>query len=185
MINFFLSLVLTGLLLCTPSLGAQSLELGKPAPHFRLTDQFGKTWDLGDLKNEVVVVVAANRQSGRTMGPWVENLKKDYGNRIRVLGLVHVSGVPGFARGIARSKIRKETSDPVMVDFSGTTAKDYQVCNDYPVVVVIDRNTIVRNVQKTEYNAKAYKSVRESVENALKRNDSSDQDSDKNAKTKG
>ena len=185
MINFFLSLVLAGLLFCTPSLGAQSLETNKPAPHFSLTDQFGKIWNLDDLKGEVLVVVATNRQSGRTIGPWVDNLKKDYGNRIRVLSLVHIAGVPGFVRGIVRSKIRKETSDTVMIDFSGVTAKNYQVCNDYPVVVVIGRNSIVHNIQKTEYNTKAYKSVRESIDNALKHNDSSDRNSNNNAKTKG
>jgi hypothetical protein len=147
---------------------ALALEVGQPAPSFKLADQFGKDWDLAGLRNNVVVVVAANRDSGRAMGPWVGNLKDKYGDRVKLLGLLELKGIPGIARGMARSRIRKETKEPLMIDFSGSTGKAYMVSSKHPVVVVIDKAGIVREVQSNGFSDRALKSVSEAIDRALK-----------------
>ena len=113
------------------------LELERRAPDFELKDQFGREWKLADLEGGVVVVVAANPKSGRAMGPWVDNLKTKYEGKVHILSLMDLHTVPGIGRGFARGRIKKETKDPVMLDFWGPTSKAYLVNNDNPVVVVI------------------------------------------------
>ena len=54
-----------------------------------------------------------------------------------------------------------------MLDFNGATAKAYLVSDKYPVVVVIDKTGIVRDIQKTTYNEPAYKSTTNAVDKAL------------------
>ena len=147
---------------------APAQQVGQPAPTFNLADQFGKNWSLANLKGTVTVLVVADRDSGRSMGPWVDNLKTKYGSRIQVLGLLDLHTVPGIGRGIARSRVRSETKDPLMLDFNGGTGKAYSVSNKYPVVVVIDKTSQVRAVEKTNYTDDAFKSITTAVDAALK-----------------
>ncbi|MCL5104124.1 MAG: peroxiredoxin family protein [Armatimonadetes bacterium] len=148
--------------------GAWALGPGETAPPFNLQDQFGKTWNLSSLNNTVIVLIVANRDSGRAMGPWVDNLKTKYGKRIQILGLMDLHTVPGIGRGIARSRIRSETKDPLMLDFNGSTAKAYSVSGKYPVAVVIDKGLHIREVQKTNYTDDAFKAITAAVDEALK-----------------
>lgn len=166
--NSRLIIALAAVFTFTLVLGAMALQTGEKAPDFKLNDQFGKTWDLSSLSGSVVVVVAANRDSGRAMGPWVDNLKKKYGGKIQLLGLMDLHTIPGIGRGIAKSRIRKETSDPLMLDFNGSTAKAYDVSSKVPVVAVIDQNAVVKAVQKNEYSADRFKSITNAIDAALK-----------------
>jgi predicted transcriptional regulator len=159
------SAVLSVLLLSAAVMG---LQTGKNAPNFNLKDQFDKTWNLSGLKNKVVVVVAANRDSGESMGPWVDKLKSRYGNKIQILGLLDLHDIPGIGRGIAKSRIKKETRDPMMLDFKGDTGKAYEVSDNYPVVVCVDRKSQVRSAQKALWNQNAWKVTINSIDAALK-----------------
>ena len=164
----FCYMAVLSILLVSASVAAVALQTGEAAPAFKLLDQFGKTWELSQLNGSVVVLVVADRDSGRAMGPWYDHLKNDYANRTQLLGLLELRGVPGIGRGIARSKIRKETKDPLMVDFNGSTAKAYLVSSKHPVVVVIDKTGVVRAIEQTEYTDKAYKSISSAIDKALK-----------------
>jgi predicted transcriptional regulator len=167
MLNSRLIVILTLFALVLSS-AVMALQLGEKAPDFKLNDQFGKTWELSALSGKVVVVVAANRDSGRAMGPWVDNLKSKYGDKIQLLGLMDLHTIPWIGRGIAKSRIRKETKDPLMLDFNGATAKSYDVSSKVPVVVVIDQKVNVKAVQKNEYNADRFKSISTAIDAALK-----------------
>ena len=160
-------IVLAFALAAALSIPALALKTGEAAPAFKLADQFGKTWELSALKNGVVVLVAANKVSGRAMGPWVDNLKSKYGTKITLLGLMDLRGMPGFARGITRSRIKSETKDPLMIDFDGPTSTAYQVNDKSPVVVVIDRGGIVRAVEKDPYSKQTYAGITAAVDKAL------------------
>ena len=158
---------LAGLLAICVVSGAFAIQSDKSAPPFKLDDQFGKTWDLSKLKSTVVVVVVANADSGRKMGPWVDRLKKDYPKNARILGLMDLHHLPGIVRGIAKGRIRKETKDPLMLDFNGSTAKSYSVSDKHPVVVVIDRKGVVRSVEATDYTPAAYEATSAAIDKAL------------------
>ena len=125
--------------------------VGARAPGFDLKDQFGKPWKLDGLAGQVTVLVAADTNSGRAMGPWVDALKAKYAGKVCILGLLDLHSVPGIGRGIAKSRIRSETKDPMMLDFSGTISRAYGVSSKLPTVVVIDKGSIVQAVVAAAY----------------------------------
>jgi len=142
-------------------------EVGARAPDFDLKDQFGKQWKLDDLAGQVTVVVVADTDSGRTMGPWVDALKARYRNKVQILGLLDLHSVPGIGRGIARSRIRRETKDPMMLDFGGKIAHAYGVSSKVPAVIVVDKNSVVRAAVSTAYDQKSFDKITSAVDKAL------------------
>jgi len=150
------------------SIAASALTVGKSAAKFDLEDQCGKNWKLAELKGSVVVVLTADQESGRLMGPWMDSLKSCYGSKIQVLGLLDLHTVPAIGRWIARSQIKKETKDPLMLDFYGDTAKEYSVSSKHPVFTVIDKNGIVRSVQKSEFTKRGFAKTKSVIDKALK-----------------
>lgn len=153
-----------------PSVGlAQSIvQVGARAPDFSLKDQFGKDWSISGMSGKVTVLVAANPDSGRLMDPWVSGLKTRYDTKgVQVVGLLDLRSVPGIGRGIARSRIRRETKDPMILDFSGRVGRAYGVSSKYPVVVALDRAGIVRAVTGTTYSQQAFSQITGAVDAAL------------------
>ncbi len=167
MLRYVLPGALALVFVCSLSLAVCALDIGQSAPAFKLMDQFGKVWDSSAIKGNVIVVVAADRDSGRSMEPWMNGLKAKYGSRIVLLGLLDLRGVPGIARGFTRSRIRKETKDPLMLDFDGDVADNYLVNSKNPVVVVIDKGLVVKAVSKSGYSDSALASVTSAIDSAL------------------
>ena len=168
MSKFQLIVIIVAVCAVMLSSSAFALQVGQKAPDFNLNDQFGKNWDLSKLSDKVVVVVAADKDSGRGMGPWFDNLKSTYGDRIVLLGLMDLHTIPWIGRGIAKSRIKKETKDPLMLDFNGATGKAYGANSKTPVVVVIDKNAVMKSVQSGAYSAGAFKTVASAIDSALK-----------------
>lgn len=156
------------LVLVVLGVGAYALDTGQTAPAFKIADQFGKVWDSSQLKDEVVVVVTANRDSGRAMDPWVSKLKAKYGSKITLLGLMDLHTIPGIVRGMAKSRIRKETKDPLMLDFNGKVASNYLVNSKNPTVVVIGKGSIVKAMSTSAFSDSAYNSIIAAADAALK-----------------
>lgn len=168
MFKYFILIITTAALICAVS-SAFALDSGEKAPSFKLSDQFGKVWDSAALKDNVVVLIAANKDSGRDMDPWVSKIKSKYLNKVQLIGLMDLHTIPGIARGIARSRIRKETSEPLMLDFNGETSKAYQVNSKFPVVVVIGKISIVKAVSKSEYSDSAFDSISDAIDALTKK----------------
>ena len=98
------------LALSVPVLAQPTVRVGEKAPDFSLKDQFGKTWSLSGLNGTVTAIVAADPDSGRLMDPWVSRLKDRYASKgVQIVGLLDLRSVPRIGRGIARSRIRRET----------------------------------------------------------------------------
>jgi peroxiredoxin len=150
------------------SITANALTIGKSAAKFNLEDQSGKVWKLSKLNGSVVVVLTANQESGKLVGPWLENLKTKYGSKIHTLGLLDLHTVPALGQWIAKSQIKKLTSEPLMLDFNGSTAKAYSVSSKHPVITVIDNVGIIRSVQKSEFTKTSFAKTKSAIDKALK-----------------
>lgn len=168
MFKYFILIITAAALICAVS-SAYALDSGEKAPAFKLSDQFGKVWDSAALKNNVVVLIAANKESGRDMDPWVSKIKAKYLNKVQLIGLMDLHSIPGIARGIARSRIRKETSEPLMLDFGGEVSKAYQVNSKSPVVVVIDKDWTVKAVSNSEYSDKSFNIIANAIDTSISR----------------
>jgi predicted transcriptional regulator len=144
------------------------VDVGARAPDFDLKDQFGKSWSLSGLNGGVTVLIVADSDSGRAMGPWVDALKSRYPSKVNILGMLDLHTVPGIGRGIAKSRIRKETKDPLMLDFSGNIARAYGVSSKVPTVVVIDKTGIVRALARQAFDQTSFAGITTAVDKALK-----------------
>lgn len=146
-------------LITTAVAAVTTAQVGERAPNFDLKDQFGKQWTLNGLSGTPTVLIVANQDSGKVMGPWVDALKAKYPNKVQILGLLDLHTVPSIGRGIAKSRIRSETKDPLMLDFNSRTAKSYGVSEKHPVVVVIDKASIVRAIQSGPYSQESFDKI--------------------------
>ena len=160
--------VLMAVLVLAFAASVMAVNNGEKAPAFDMKDQFGKVWNLSNLRGNVMIVITANPDSGRLMGPWMDNLKTRYAGKVQIIGLMDLHTVPGIGRGFARSRIRKETNDPLMLDFNGSVAKAYSVSDKYPVVTVIDKSGVVRAVQKSTFSQNGFTDITNAVDKALK-----------------
>ena len=165
--DLVLAVVLAAFVLA-PALAQPTVDVGARAPDFNLKDQFGKTWSLSGLSGTVTVLIVADTDSGRAMGPWVDALKTRYPSKVNILGLLDLHSVPWIGRGIAKSRIRKETKDPLMLDFGGSIARAYGVSSKFATVVVIDKTSIIRAVAKQAYDQASFDSIAAAVDKALK-----------------
>lgn len=154
--------------LSVPAFAQPAVSVGARAPDFDLKDQFGKSWSLSGLGGGVTVLTVADTDSGRAMGPWVDTLKSRYPNKVNILGMLDLHTVPGIGRGIARLRIKRETKDPMMLDFSGNTARTYGVSSKVPTVVVIDKTGIVRAVARQAFDKASFETLAAAVDNAMK-----------------
>ncbi len=146
---------------------AAEVEKGARTPGFDLKDQFGKQWKLDDLAGKVTILVAADSKSGRAMGPWVDGLKAKYANKVCVLGLLDLHSVPGIGRGFAKARIKRETKDPMMLDFNGAISRTYKVTSKVPTVVVIDKGLVAREVVSAAHSQKLFQTITSAVDKAL------------------
>lgn len=144
------------------------LTLGLPAPAFDLKDQFDRVWRLADLRGKIVVLMAADQHSGQGMRPWGDNLSAAFGTQIQLLGLLDLHTYVSFLRVFVAARIRSETDKPMLLDFSGAIGAAYEVSSRYPVIVVIDRQGMVRGIYKTTFTRDAFAGAREAIEAALK-----------------
>jgi len=165
----YIKISLAAVLALSLAVAALALAPGESAPDFRLTDQFGKTWSLSGQRGNITVVVAATQKSGRAMGPWVDNIKSRFSGRAQTLGLLDLHTVPGMFRGVARSRIRKETSDPLMIDFDGAIARKYGAADKAPAVAVIDKAGRIAAVHQGDYSPEAFERIAQAVEAAMGR----------------
>lgn len=165
------TVVLTALLmavLLAPAFAQPTLQVGTRGPDFALKDQFDKSWSLSGLSGTVTVLIVADSDSGRAMGPWVDALKARYSNKVQTLGMLDLHTVPGIGRGIARSRIRRETKDPLMLDFSGSIGRTYGVSSKVPTIVVIDKTGVVRAVVRGAFDQASFNGIAAAVDKALK-----------------
>lgn len=155
-------------ILVAPGFAQPTLQVGNRAPDFSLKDQFDKSWSLSNLAGSVTVLVGADSDSGRAMGPWVDTLKARFSGKAQILGLLDLHTVPGIGRGIARSRIRKETKDPLMLDFSGTVSRTYGISSKVPTVVVIDKTGVVKAIARSAYSQAEFNDIASAVDKSLK-----------------
>jgi peroxiredoxin len=131
-----------------PSVAAQDLEIGKPAPLFTATDSNGRKHALADYMGKVVVLEWTNHDCPYTVKHYVSNnmqgLQKE-ATQNGVVWLTVVSSSPG-TQGYVTSKeandlTTKRSAAPsaVLLDPDGTVGRAYGA-KTTPHMYVIDKN---------------------------------------------
>jgi hypothetical protein len=113
-------------------------------PDISLEDQHGVLHEVKFPRPRPVYIVAATRAGTRQIAGWVKPIAEAYGERVEILGLADVRGVPSGLRGAVRLLVRDGTRWPVLMDWHSLIVP--QICSpEYSSeVFVIQRDGKVR-----------------------------------------
>jgi thiol-disulfide isomerase/thioredoxin len=130
---------------CMAPLGEKSvLEIGRPAPSFKLPDLNGRQVSLEQYKGKVVILDFWATWCGpcRIAMPLLENLQKEYANNMVLLAINLQE-----SRETVREFLRQEGLNPyVLLDEQGSLTEAYGT-ETIPMQVLIDKEGIVRDVK--------------------------------------
>lgn len=136
------------------------LEIGRPAPSFKLPDLNGKEISLNDYKGKLVMLDFWATWCGpcRMTMPVMENLQKEYPNDMVLLAINLQE-----RDGVVREYVQQENiNSKVLLDREGSVGQAYGT-SSIPMHVLIDKSGIVRHVQ-LGYNAGMAAQLRSEIE---------------------
>ncbi|MBI1925656.1 redoxin domain-containing protein [Candidatus Poribacteria bacterium] len=125
------------------------------ATDFTLTDQYDSKFRLSQFRGEDVLLLGCDKDSIEQGGAWQNLFREQYAQRLRILPIVNVSGLPRFARwflkGRMKAALRGEAGEPkppsILLDWDSNVSKRYGMRPQTCTVVLIDRAGQVRFVQ--------------------------------------
>lgn len=136
------------------------LEIGRPAPSFKLPDLNGKQISLNDYRGKLVMLDFWATWCGpcRMTMPVMENLQKEYPNDM-VLLAINLQEKDGVVREYVQ---QQNINSMVLLDRDGSTGQAYGT-SSIPMHVLIDKSGIIRHVQ-LGYNPRMAAQLRSEIE---------------------
>jgi hypothetical protein len=133
-------------------------------PPFELEDQGGVLHHVDFPRTRPMYIVAAARSGTGHIAPWVKPVVDAFGDRVEILGLADVRGVPSVFHGAVRFMIRDGTRWPVLLDWNATVIP--QMCKPKfsTEVFVVDCNGVVCMRSEGEASASEIKRVSAKLE---------------------
>lgn len=132
--------VATAALLADEHRAAPSAPASYPQAHgFRLSDQFGTSYAIDFPQDKVCVLVMSDRNGYGQVEGWVRPIYDRYRERLRILGIANLPEVPESLRPLVRNLVRRAAKVSIMLDWSGSVARDYDYPGGTAGVRVIDR----------------------------------------------
>ena len=108
-------------LLFLSATSVQGLSLGAfKCPNFQLEDQSLVSHQVEFPRQRPLYIVAATRAGLSQVSPWVKPVVKQFGEKVEILGLADVRGIPSMFHGMVRAKIRDGTKWPVLMDWKAS-----------------------------------------------------------------
>ncbi len=110
-------------------------------PEFEIRDQFERLHTDRDLAGRVVVVVASGRKGREANSAWGAALRSELAGliadqRLVVLPVADVRGVPGFLKGRVRGGFSEAPERWVLLDWDGVFGEAFQLDGDVTSVLV-------------------------------------------------
>ncbi len=122
---------------------ADQLDAGDEAPDFSLMDQFDTTYSLEDLRGNLVILIASDKEGSVQNKLWRKKLGGLAGD-IHILGVADLRSVPFFLKWKIRSDFRKDKA-PILLDWDGDIFKDYGLVQKVSNIVLIDKGGFIRH----------------------------------------
>lgn len=187
--------VAVGLLLCNQWYGALRFRLGRPlawrgralflgclaalasslaaappprtCPSIELEDQTGVVHRVGFPRNRPVYIVASSRSGTSYIAPWVKPVVDAFGEKVEIVGLADVRGVPSVFHGAVRFMLRDGTKWPVLMDWSASVVP--QLCKPgfSTEVFVVDQRGAICFQAEGEASSQAINSVSSKIQSLL------------------
>jgi len=123
---------------------SEALEIGQPAPEFKLPDLSGNAVSLTQYQGKIVLVDFWATWCGpcRLSMPLLEDLQKEYPNELVLLAVNLQEPLDEVRQYVTAQRIRSR----VLLDEEGTVGRAYG-SESIPMQVLIDQKGIVRDIQ--------------------------------------
>ena len=116
----------------------ESSIVGKLVAKFELDDQYGNRHRVEFPRERVSVLTIADRKGSAQLPAWVEPVRKRFDEQVEILGVAIVKGVPGPFKGMVIDHFKEKVKYPVMLDWTGDVAREFQPSRNVANVYVID-----------------------------------------------
>lgn len=118
------------LLSLAPPVAAPAAEQEQSLVDFEIEDQFGREYRASDYGDRVLVILASDREGSRYNPIWgraiQDAVREEPGfERLAMLGLADLGGVPRLIRGMVRRAFPKERERAVLLDWQGVIDEAY------------------------------------------------------------
>lgn len=125
---------LAGALLGRPLAHATFLHM----PRVELEDQYGRQHTLGSEFRAANIVLLADQAGSAQLDGWIRALCGRYGERVPLLGVARLRGVPSVARPLVRALFRRHVPHPVLLDWSGEVVEQLAFAPGRANVLLVD-----------------------------------------------
>ena len=110
---------------------------------FEMQDQFEEVHSSGALKNKATVFIIADREGSPASAEWgtalsMLNNQRSNTSAVEIRAIAHMQGVPSLLRPFVRRLIRRERSNPVLLDWAGQFEKAYSIQPGQANILVFD-----------------------------------------------
>ncbi len=89
----------------------------------KMIDQFDQQHSLSFPEERPVLITANGRRGQEQIKQWLDPLKEEFGDQVRLISVADIRGLPGFLRGSMKEKFRTDLPQPVIMDFSGDVVR--------------------------------------------------------------
>lgn len=110
-----------------------------------LEDQFGQTHSISFPQEKPCVLMIADRDGERQLDGWTGPIAEKCGERVDIYGLAALTHAPRAIRALIRDSFRKNQARPVLLDWDGKVAADYAYAGKQALVLVINRQGVIRH----------------------------------------
>ncbi len=119
-------------------------------PSFELRDQFGTNYIVKFPRPRPTLLIIADKKGSEQIDGWVNALKSSYGERVGLIGVADVGGVPGPMQNMIRKKFRNKFTHTILLDWSNTLPLALHCVKDVANVFLLDATGRVLATERGE-----------------------------------
>ncbi len=99
---------------------------------FEMQDQFDVLHSSQDVSGQGTVIIVSDREGSKHSENWGRAIKAiaselAVSKNISILAVAHIQSVPSFLRSFVRKLIKRDRTDPVLLDWNGQFNRSYGV----------------------------------------------------------
>lgn len=121
---------------------------------FELSDQFDKVSKFTFPTGKKIMLVFADRSSSKQTKDWTSQLRKDFPNRVQIVGIAVMGWVPFFIKGSVKDSFTKKPA--ILMDWNSSVAEEYDYKEDTCLLVYIDEGGVIQWSYKGVFDLSAY-----------------------------
>ncbi len=120
--------------------------IGNKLPEFTIEDQYERAWKSSSFRGRATVFVLTDRDGYEYSANWTKTLVTRFKDSpVRFVPVADVQIVPGFLKGLIRSKFQDEFKYSVLLDWEGVLINALNVAKGVPNLVIVDKHGIIQH----------------------------------------